>query len=308
MMTPGFAAVMAAITVFLVVYAIWAPINDLSQDEFRDDEAWSDVRSGAESNQSGIFERFIRPAVRNFLPQTPMAALIKARNNSKVQELLVRSGNPWNIQPEEYFGIRLLSGAAGFTVAMVMVMIEALPATIPYPGWLAIGTGLGAYVPKVLLDKERGKRKKAAQKGLPEALDLMVITLNSGMNFGPALAEVVQRLPEGLVRDELTRVSADLRAGRSLDESLLDFARRAPSDEVESFCKAVVQAERLGADVAETLGDQSETARAAYEAALDERIGKLPTTLFFPILGLMLPALFIVILAPAFSNITKAFG
>lgn len=308
MMTPGFAAFMAAITAFLVVYAICAPINDLSRDEYSDDEAWSDVRSGAATNQSGLFERFIRPAVRNFLPQTPMAALVKARNNSKVQELLVRSGNPWNIQPEEFFGIRVLSGAAGFALAMIMVLVEMLPSMIPFPGWLAIGAGVGAYVPKVLLDKERGKRKKAAQKGLPEALDLMVITLNSGMNFGPALAEVVQRLPEGLVRDELTRVSADLRAGRSLEESLLDFARRAPSDEVESFCKAVVQAERLGADVAETLTDQSETARAAYEATLDERIGKLPTTLFIPILLLMLPALFLVILAPAFSNITKAFG
>lgn len=306
MMSVGFAAFMAAITGFLVVYAIMAPVNEMPEDDFSH-EAWGEVRSGTTASQSGLFERYVRPAVRNFLPQTPMAALVKARNNSKVQELLVRSGNPWNIQPEEYFGIRILAGAAGFMVALFMVGVEALPTMLPWYAWLAVFTGLGAFVPKVLLDKEKGKRKKQAQKGLPEALDLMVITLNSGMNFVPALAEVVQRLPEGIIRDELKRVSADLRAGKNMEAALLDFARRAPSDEVESFCKAVVQAERLGADVAETLTDQSETARQSYEATLDERIGKLPTTLFFPILGLMLPALFLVILAPAFSNITKAF-
>lgn len=302
----GFAAFMAGVTVFLIVYAIMAPVNDYTQEDFSE-TAWGEVRAGSSVNESGIFERFIRPAVRNFLPQTPMAALVKARNNSKVQELLVRSGNPWNIQPEEFFGIQFVAGAVGFAVALLLVWIEALPTMLPFFAWLFIGAAGGAFLPKVLLDKERGKRKKAAQRGLPEALDLLVITLNSGQNFAPALAEVVKRLPDGLVKEELGRVSADLRAGRTLDKALLDFARRAPSDEVESFCKAVVQAERLGADVAETLTDQSETARASYEAMLDEKIGKLPTTLFFPILGLMLPALFIMILAPAFSNISKAF-
>jgi tight adherence protein C len=301
----GFVAFLFAIAAFLVVYAMMAPVNEYRQEDFSN-ESWGEVRAGASAADSGIFDRFVRPAVRNFLPQTPMAALVKARNNSKVQELLVRSGNPWNIQPEEFFGVQFVSGAAGFAAALLLVWMEILPAAVPFAAWLAVGAVGGAFLPKVLLDKERGKRRKQAQRGLPEALDLIVITLNSGMNFTPALAEVVKRLPEGLVKDELGRVSLDLRAGRTLERALLDFARRAPSDEVESFCKSVVQAERLGADVAETLTDQAETARQSYEALLDEKIGKLPTTLFFPILGLMLPALFIMILAPAFSSINGA--
>lgn len=300
----GFAAFMAALTAFILVYAIMAPVREVSFDDFEEVESQT---PGTVAEGSGLFEKFVRPMIRNFLPQTPMSAQIKARNNSKVRELLVRSGNPWNIQPEEFFALRFLSAGAGFIAAITLLFLEILPTMLPWYGWLAVGTGVGAFLPKVLLDKEKGKRVKAARKGLPEALDLLVITLNSGQNFSPALAEVVQRLPEGIIREELTRVSADLRAGRTLEMSLTDFARRAPSEEVESFCKAVQQSERLGADVAATLTDQSETARASYEAALDVRIGKLPTTLFFPILGLMLPALFITILAPAFSNIANAF-
>lgn len=303
-MTIGMTALLAGLTVFAVVYAIWAPVQTLARSELDTDQVGA---VPVDPNASGLFERLVRPAVRNLLPQTPLSAQLKARNSHKTIELLVRSGNPWNIQPEEFFGIRLLAAIVGFLAALLLSVMEMLPAMLPMAGWLGVGLLMGYYVPKVLLDGAKGRRLKEARRGLPEALDLLVITLNAGMNFTPALTEVVHRLPEGVVREELTRVSADLRAGKNLQRALLDFARRAPSEEVESFAKAIVVSEKLGADVTETLKAQADSARASYEAVLDEKIGKLPTTLFFPILGLMLPALFIVILGPAFANIGQAF-
>lgn len=305
----GLAAFLMAFAVFVGVYAIIAPVNELPKDDFADDPAYgpSDAVMPTDPTKAGMFQRIVLPTVRNFLPQTPMSALIKARNNSKTIELLVRSGNPWGIQPEEFFGLRILAAIAGLGAGLLLSVAGLLPSLLPVYGWMAAGALVGSYLPKVRLDSAKGKRRKAAQKGLPEALDLMVITLNAGANFAPALAEVVDRLPAGIIKDELSRVSTDLRAGKTLEQSLTDFARRAPSDEVESFCKAVVQAERLGADVSDTLKAQAEAARQSYEASLDERIGKLPTTLYFPILGLMLPALFVVILAPALSSISAAF-
>lgn len=302
-MTIGMVAFLFGMSVFLTVYGFRPPTKMQRSDMDSDSVGIQPIDPDA----SGLFERIVRPMVRNLLPQTPMAAQMKARNSNKTIELLVRSGNPWNIQPEEYFGIRILAAIGGFVVALILNVMEALPQAVPPVGWLALGVLIGAYLPKVMLDGAKGRRLKEARRGLPEALDLLVITLNSGMNFAPALAEVVDRLPEGVIKDELSRVSADMRSGKNIQKSLMDFARRAPSEEVESFAKAVVTSEKLGADVSETLKSQSESARAAYEASLDEKIGKLPTTLFFPILGLMLPALFIVILAPAFSNIGQAF-
>lgn len=300
-MSVGLVAFLVGVTAFLVVYAIKAPFHRLPENE---DEEF--IVAAGSAPTGGFFERIVRPMVRNILPQTPLSAQLKARQSSRTVQLLIRSGNPWNIQPEEFFGIRLLGTAAGLAISIILVVTHILPNVLPDVGWILLGAWCGWYYPKVQLDKAKGRREKAARKGLPEALDLLVITMNAGNNFGPALAMVVQRLPEGLIREELGRVSLAMRSGQPMQKAMLDFARRAPSEEVESFCKAVVMAEKLGADVTETLRAQAEAARQSYEAALDVRIGKLPTTLYFPILGGMLPALFIVILAPAFSNIAQS--
>jgi tight adherence protein C len=299
-MSVGLIVFLFGVAAFLAVYAIKAPVHELAYDEYAEF-----LTVPGEDRPAGLFDKVVRPALRNFLPQAPMSARIKARGNSKVTELLVRSGNPWNITPEEFAGVKMLGAVGGFFAGLVLSVTEFLPG--PPLASMALGAGIGFFMPKVLLDKEYGKRRKSAQRGLPESLDLLRITLNSGMNFQPALTEVCQRLPEGVVQVELARLNDDLRSGRTLERAMTDFARRAPSEEVESFCKAVIQAERLGADVSETLAAQSVSARQAYEASLDARIGKLPTTLFFPILALMVPALFIVILAPAFADINKAF-
>lgn len=309
-MTIEIVALLAGAAVFFAVYAIMAPVNDLSfggEDEFTASNGGWRVTVTAPAGDSA-FEKYVRPAVRNFLPQAPMAVVLHARRDQKAAELLVRSGNPWNILPEELFGIRVLGAAAAFVGAVALTAIGALPPLLGSTAlWLPLMGYLGWWYPGSRLKAARGKRIKSARKGLPEALDLLIITLNSGMNFAPALAEVVERLPEGIIEVELRRVLADLQAGRRLDAALADLARRAPSDEVESFCKAIVVSERLGSDVSETLRNQADAARQAYEAHLDVRIGKLSTTLYFPILCFMLPALFLAILAPAFSSIAAAF-
>lgn len=302
-MTLGVTAFMTGVAVFLAVYAVLAPRVDVPRDDLA-----VDVFAGAGVSvpaTGGMFHRYVRPALRNFLPQTPMAGRLKARRDPRIVDLLVRSGNPWNIQPEEYYGLRLLFGLVGGFAGLLLGLDRAIP-LLPTPAVILLGVGTGFSIPRVFHDRRRGARRKAARTGLPEALDLLVITMNAGMNFQPALAEVAARLPAGLIKDELGRVTQDLRSGSSLTQAMTDFARRAPSEEVESFCAAVLQSERLGSDVSDTLSGQAEAARVAYEAALDVRIGKLPTTLFFPILILMLPSLFLIILAPAFANLANS--
>jgi tight adherence protein C len=300
----GLVAFLFGVAAFLAVYAATAPVHDMPDEEVEILRGLN-PESGRSAAPEGLLGKYVLPVVRNFMPQTPMAATVRARQSDKITELLVRSGNPWNIQPEEYVGIRILAGVGGALAGLVLALMKMAPFSPP----MAMGLGLllGAYIPKVLLDGAKGKRKKEASKGLPEALDLLRITMNSGQPFAPALAEVARRMPEGLIKVELSRVADEMRSGRTTESALRDFARRSPTDEVESFCKAVIQSEKLGANVTDTLASQAKSAREAFEAQLDVKIGRLPTTLFFPILGLMLPALFIVLLAPAISNIGKAF-
>lgn len=305
-MSIGMTALFAGIAAFAMIWAMLAPTKApwVAPDGFDDRR----VIPGGETNPDSLFERYIRPTVRNFLPQTPMSAQMKARNNDKIVELLVRSGNPWNIQPEEFWGLRILAGVAGFFIALgYMFLYGEPPIPAPEPVFLALGAFCGQLYPKARLDGVKAKRQREARKQLPEALDLLVITISSGMNFHKGLAEVVERLPEGIIRDELARVSTDLRAGTPLEKALTDFARRAPSDEVEGFAKAIVISEKVGADVTETLRAQSTSARVAYEAALDVQINRLPTRLIIPVMVLFLPAMMVVLFAPAMANIGTVF-
>ena len=299
----GMAAILVGLTVGLAVWGAFAPVSSLPT-EMAADELISGGTLGTE--QGGVFNRIFRPMLHNFMPQTPMSVQLKARKNSKIIELLVSSGNPWGLQPEEYYALRYVSALMGLVLAAGLTVLGL----VPVPGQVAmvIGALLGFVLPKVRLDSARGKRKRAATRGLPEALDLLVITMNAGVSFHAALVAVAERLPDGVIRKELARVVEDLRAGRSTVQALTDLSRRTSSVEVEAFAKSVVMAERLGSDTSDTLRQQAEAARGAYEQILTEKTAKLGTTLMFPLMLFLLPALFLSLLGPAFQQLMTAFG
>jgi tight adherence protein C len=300
----GMAAILVGLTVGLAVWGAFAPVTspptDMAADEILNQQGTPDT------GQRGLFNRFFRPMLRNVMPQTPMSVQLKARQNSKIVELLVRSGNPWGLQPEEYYALRFVTALVGLVAATGLSLLHVLP--VPGPVAMAGGALMGFVLPRVRLDSARGKRKRAAARGLPEALDLLVITMNAGVSFHAAVVAVAERLPDGVIRKELARVVEDLRAGRSTVQALTDLSRRTSSVEVEAFAKSVVMAERLGSDTSDTLRQQAEAARGAYEQILAEKTAKLGTTLMFPLMALLLPALFLAVLGPAFHFLMTAFG
>ena len=299
----GMAAILAGLTVGLAIWGAFAPVASLPP-EMAADELF-DRQSALGAGQGGVFNRFFRPMLHNFVPQTPMSVQLKARHNDKIIELLVRSGNPWGLQPEEYYALRFVTALVGLVSATGLSLLTILP--IPAPLAMAGGALMGFVLPRVRLDSLRGKRKRAATRGLPEALDLLVITMNAGVSFHAAIVAVAERLPDGVIRQELGRVVEDLRAGRSTVQALSDLARRTASVEVEAFAKSVVMAERLGSDTSDTLRQQADAARGAYEQILSEKSAKLATTLMFPLMAFLLPALFLTVLGPAFQQLMTAF-
>lgn len=293
----GLASLLIGISVFLVMYAIFAPRSSNS------------LASRVAPNTGGddSFNRYIRPMLRNFIPQTPLAAAAENMGSDKIELLLIRSGNPWRIRAEEFLGIQALFAAIGLFAGILMAAFSPITA-IPGIVWL-LGFPLAGYaIPYSYHNTLKENRSKEVQKQLPEALDLLVITLAAGQNFEPALDQVAPTLPEGLLRDEMVKVNYELAAGRSIEAALLDFARRASSDEVESFAKAVSQAQRLGADVSETLVNQAASARSAYESRIEKKISRLSSIMMIPLVFTMIPALMLIILAPTLSSLTQGMG
>lgn len=291
-MDPGLIAFFTFIAAFAAFYAWAAPTSPVTYEEPMRPEGY----------QPGIFEKWVRPAIRNFAPAAPPSLAKYARGSANVATLLRRSGNPWNISPEEYVFLRILSAlavAAALSVYTVMGFLTFPPILV-----FAVGLLIGALVPQALLSSEWGKRKKNLNRTLPEALDLMRICLNAGFNFPNALAEVVSLLPMGTTRSELKRTQADLRSGRTVAQAMDDFAYRCPTEQVEAFVRAVNISQAMGTDMASTLMSQADEARLAYERLVDVKAQKLQTTLFLPIIAFLLPVLMIVIFGPSLAELS----
>lgn len=292
-MAPGIVAFFTILAVLTACYAAFAPARRVATPD-------------APATPVGLFDKWVRPAVRNFLPIAPAFVVSYANGSGTVAGLLVRSGNPWKITPEEYVITRILAAGCGAAALSFYAALGFFPLS-PFIAFAA-GAGVGYLIPQLLLSTAWGKRRKEIVRTLPEALDLLRICLNAGFNFTNALSQVVSLLPSGASRQELTRVVADLRAGRTVNQSMQDFARRVPLDQVEAFVRAVNISQSMGTDMASTLSGQAAEARAQYERIVEVKAQKLQTTLFLPIIGLFLPCLLVIMFGPSVSDLSTMLG
>jgi len=298
-MSPGLVGFFAALTVLTIFFALFGPARANRGQEYKGD--------GKVEKKEGIFESWIRPLVHNFMTYTPASLTENAARNEGTAAFLARAGNPWRVSPEEFAVLRVMSVAAGALLLFFASLVGYIT-FLPPIGAAAVGAAVGFLLPRQLLQSKWNARKKEVTRSLPEALDLMRICMNAGYNFQNALAETVELLPPGVTKDELARVSAEIRAGVSVHSSLHSFTKRIPTEGVDAFVQAVEQAQETGSDIATTLTYQSSESRAEYERIVDEKAQKLQTTLFFPIIGFFLPVLGILIFGPSLTQLTGAFG
>lgn len=295
-MSKGFISFLVSLAVLVTLYAAFGPKRS------KNTEATRSIR--APQPDDGFFEKYVRPTIQNFLPQSPVALIDYARKNGGIKALIARSGNPWKINPEEYIALRMLSAIAGAGILILLVVIQLVP--LSYPLAMILGLVLGQFMPKILLDSEWSKRKRALTRGLPEALDLLRICMNSGKNFSGSLKDTFNKLPYGIMKEELGRIVAEQNIGKSIAASLESFSVRCPTDEVEAVVRTISQAETLGTDISSTLAALADEIRVSYERAVEERTQKLQSTLFIPIVAFFLPVLMLLLFAPALSSLTSS--
>lgn len=293
----GMAALMSGLLVLITAYAMFGPRpepRDYTNPIVRESELEGSTK-------------WIRPLLRNFIPESPLQRVLAGGRGSKIDELLIRSGNPLKLRATEYLALQLLLAAFGLVGALILVSFQLLPSQVPAPLIVLGFPAIGYIIPFSYHNSLREERARQIRRTLPEALDLLVITMNAGKAFDPALNSVVPRLPEGLLKDELALVDKDLQAGQPVKHALNKFARRASSSEAESFAKAVGQAQELGSDINETLVNQAAASRQAYEAAIDKKIASLSTKMMLPLIPTMLPALMAILLLPTTQSLSMAF-
>ena len=168
---------------------------------------------------------------------------------------------------------------------------------------------LGWGGPNVVLNRMAIRRQRAIKKGLPNALDMLVICVESGLGLDQALMQVSKELhtahPE--ISDELAVMNLEMRAGKRRSESLHNFGERTDVDEVKKMVSVLIQADRFGTSISQTLRNFSDFMRVQLRMEIEEKAAKIGVKLVFPIFFFILPSLFVVTVGPIIVTVVRDF-
>lgn len=299
--TIGLITLFSGLATFFILYALYAPIVKRDKVNSIQADVFGEVEETYEQGDS--LGKYVRPVLNNFLPQMPSIPLSEESKKS-LSSLIVKSGNPWKVNSEEFIGLSIALGILGLLIGSAVAAFGVLPEQLPPIIVIVFLAGSGLVLPYSSYNTRKQARTKAIEKELPEALDLLTITIASGQAFEFALENITRQLPEGLLRTEFTKVVVELQAGSTLEKTLTNLSRKFESQDLESFVKAVIQTSKLGSDVTQTLKQQADFVRSNYEARVEKMISSLETTMFIPLIITMLPAFMIIFIAPTLSQIS----
>ncbi|TMB56321.1 MAG: type II secretion system F family protein [Chloroflexi bacterium] len=244
--------------------------------------------------QQPFFERVMRPIIKRLarIARRGDQGGIIARTDSKLE----KAGYPGGLRGADWMGVKILSSIVfvviGFFLGLLIGKIQ-----IGFVFAIA-GGAIGFVAPEFWLGRRIRGRSFAMVLELPDALDLLTISVEAGLGFDAALAKVVEKM-EGPLVNEFRQALAEIRMGRTRREALRDVASRADAQPITNFIGAIVQAEQLGVPIAKVLQIQSQQLRIERRQRAEEAAAKAPVKMLFPMVGCIFPTIFIVILGPA---------
>jgi tight adherence protein C len=165
---------------------------------------------------------------------------------------------------------------------------------------------LGWYAPGFLVGARARKRRDQVQSALPDALDLLAVSVEAGMGFDGAIAKLTEHMHGPLI-DECSLALTEMRVGESRQDALKKLSMRVDSPELSAFVRSIIQADQLGISLGRILRVQAVDTRLKRQAAAEEKAMKAPIKMLFPTVIFIFPAMFIVILGPALLSLSKVF-
>lgn len=231
-----------------------------------------------------------------------------SKKNSRLESLLMRSGNPWGVTPDEFSIIRAASAFGGIVVGVVIWLVVALfVPNVPLwaPLWLTpviLGL-LGYWAPVSTYQEHAKKRDLEFKRKLPDALGLIIVSLSGGLTLSSAIRASAPNMEEGVLKQEFEEMLRNIDSGRTVDEALAIFAKRAPNSGVQAFVQALRQASELNVPMVEVLQDRAEASREEFNNMVKGKIASLNSRMMIVITPTFLFALLIVLIAPAVVSI-----
>jgi tight adherence protein C len=210
--------------------------------------------------------------------------------------------------PVLYFAAKTALAAA---VPLVMMIVFAVGNTQMSGNstlfWLLLVASFGYYLPNILLAKRIQHRQRDIFESFPDALDLMTVCVEAGLAMDAALLRVADEigLKSPVLSDELHLVTLELRAGLPKERALRNLALRTGVEDVDALVAMLIQAERFGTSIADSLRVQSDQLRTRRRQRAEEAAAKIALKLLFPLIFFIFPSLLVVLMGPAFIQIYR---
>jgi tight adherence protein C len=207
-----------------------------------------------------------------------------------------------------YFGAKTLLAVLFPVIAYVYIMLgNAKLGTNGMLLMLLASGAIGYYLPNVVLSRLVFVRQREIFESFPDAADLLMVCVEAGLGLDAALVKVTEemRLKSEALAEELHLVNLELRAGSSREKALRNLALRTGVEEVNTFATMLIQADRFGTSIGDSLRVFSEELRTKRQLRAEEMAAKIPLKLLFPMVFCIFPALLLVLLGPAFIQVYR---
>jgi tight adherence protein C len=233
-------------------------------------------------------------------------AITPAGTVDRIRRQLDYAGNPEAWPAERIVqmkGVLLVVGGIGGLLAGLVVFGSLGKTVLTAVGCVLIGF----FLPDVMIYNQGSRRQVLVRKSLADVLDMLTVSVEAGLGFDAALAQVA-RNGKGPMAREIGRVLQEMQIGKSRSEAMRSLGERTTITELRSFAAAVIQAAELGIPIAKVLREQSKEMRLKRRQRAEEAAQKVPIKILFPMLFCLFPALFVVIIGPGALRMIHLFS
>jgi tight adherence protein C len=225
---------------------------------------------------------------------------------ASLRVILIRAGFRSESAAPVFYGLRVISTAA--LVLVSFLMLAKMPSnTMLKVLLLVFGAMTGWILPKFFLEKKVKKRQTILRLSLPDMLDMLVVSVEAGLGLDQAIQHVARELAisHPQLSEEISLVNLEMRAGKRRADALKNFAERTGEPEIRKLMAILIQNDRFGTSMGESLRNHSDFMRVRRRQEAEERAGKVGVKLVFPIFFCILPSIIIVAAGPALLQIFK---
>lgn len=279
---------LAALSVYS--FATFLLTNNADSDQL----AWASGSEPVKSNSSII--NSMRPLVHNLTLKYAQRFFKNNKSRKKIEKLILTAGLSKELNVDEYVGLQIL---LGIFIPLVLVLLK-FGLQMDFPILIIFGIGaLGVAYPSLYCKQNKQNRYIAVVSELPFFIDMLALSTEANMEFMNAIKRVVEKAdPKGVLTKEFAQVLQEVSFGSSRDDALRAMASRLDMSEITSFTSIVIDSFATGASVSSVLKEQSIQMRQERFVRAEKAGAKASQVILFPMLFLIMPAVFIVIFAP----------